>query len=596
MDTTSFQFLQPLWLLLLPPGWALIWIWVRQARPKSIWARVCDEQLLAHMTAGQTSSPGYALAAWILSAVMTLGIIAAAAPSWSNQSFPIMEANDARVIVLDLSRSMLVQDVRPSRFAHALAMASEIIDSDFAGETGLVVFAGSAFVLSPLTRDADTLHAFLEAMHPDTMPQDGSNLALAITRARGLLAASPGDSGQILLLSSGDSHDHNAPYNKSVQAAFAAAAEGLRISVLGIGNAAGGPLLDQKGGLLRDTAGRIRISRPNFDLLQRIAAAGQGSMTVVDGVGIDADLLSSRLDASAFAESQKGAHQSGRRASDDGAWLVWWMLPLVLALFRKNMLFVMLIALLLQGTPESYAADDRLAENQPGRVLHFWSHPEKIAINAYRRGDYVTAYGTSENPLLRGASYYRSHQFQLALAQFSENDSAASIYNRANTLVQLERYPEALIAYQQALDLDPQLVSAAYNRRLVDIFLEQQDAAVDDAGKAARKGETIEKIHDRGALAMRIGIAGELARNPADEQQPGSGLGASRQTGQVDSLQRFDGAEQDEERFILHAQGLGQELEMAILERWVSSLPKTSNDLYRRKFLRDFQRQQQQTR
>ena len=601
MDTAaSFQFLQPLWLLLLPPCWALVWTFARQAGRKSIWSRVCDEQLLAHMTAGQNSSPGYALPAWILGGVLSLGIIAAAAPSWSKLSHPLMEATDARVIVLDLSRSMLVQDVRPSRFEHALAAASEVIDSDYAGETGLVVFAGSAFVLSPLSRDADTLLAFVEAVHPNIMPQDGSNLGLAITRARDLLRASLGDSAQILLISSGDSHNQNALQDNAVQAAFDAAAEGLRISVLGIGSVAGGPLLDQRGGLLRDSAGGIEISRPNFDLLRRIATAGQGSMMVVDGAGLNGgindDLLSSRLGASALAESQHGADQSSRDASDDGAWLVWWMLPLVLLLFRKNMVFVFLIALLLQGEQESYAAADSLDGNQPGQEFEFWTHREKIAFDAYHRGDFDTAHATSESPMLVGASYYRSHQFQQALAQFSENDSAASIYNRANTLVQLQRYPEAIVAYQQAFELDPQLINAAYNRRLVEIFLEQQSASASNEQEAAITGEAMEEAIDPDALEMRIGIATEMQGNPADDQQPGSGSGDNQQAGQVDLLERFDGEDQDDERFALRVQSPGQELEIEIIERWISSLPETSNELYRRKFLRDFRRQQQQAR
>jgi Ca-activated chloride channel family protein len=610
MDTAaSFQFLQPLWLLLLPPSWVLVWTFARQAGRKSIWSRVCDEQLLAHMTAGQNSSLGYALPAWLLGSVLSLGIVAAAAPSWSKLSHPIMEATDARVIVLDLSRSMLVQDVRPSRFEHALAAASEVIDSDYAGETGLVVFAGSAFVLSPLSRDADTLLAFVEAVHPDSMPQDGSNLKHAITTARDLLAASLGDRAQILLISSGDSHDQNALHDNAVQAAFDAATEGLRISVLGIGTVAGGPLLDLKGGLLRDSAGGIEISRPNFDLLRRIASAGQGSMTVVDGAGVSSNLngnlnsylLSSRLEASALAESRQGADQTSRDASDDGAWLVWWMLPLVLILFRKNMVFVFLIALLLQGEQESYAADhslagDSLARHQPARAFEFWTHPEKIAFGAYHRGDYDTAHATSESPMLVGASYYRSHQFKQALAQFSENDSAASIYNRGNTLVQLQRYPEAIVAFQQAFDLDPQLINAAYNRRLVEIFLEQQAASAGNDQEAAINGEAMGETIDPDATEMLIGIATEMQGNPADDQQPGSGSGDSQEAGQVDPLEHFDGEDLDEERFALRAQGPGQELDMEIIERWISSLPETSNELYRRKFLRDFQRQQQQVR
>ena len=597
MDTAaSFHFLQPLWLLLLPPCWILIWIYVRQARLNSIWTRVCDERLLAHMTVGQSASPGIALPAWILGGVISLGIIAAAAPSWSKLSNPIMEATDARVIVLDLSRSMLVQDVRPSRFEHALAAVRELIDSDYAGETGLVVFAGSAFVLSPLSRDADTLLAFVDAMHPDSMPQDGSNLQHAITTAQDLLVASLGDSAQILLISSGSSDNNVALHDSAVRAAFDAAAEGLRISVFGIGSIAGGPLLDQKGGLMRDPDGRIKISRPDFDLLQRIATAGQGSMTVVDGAGINGDLLSSRLGASALAESQQGADQSTRDASDDGAWLVWLMLPLVLLLFRRNMLFVFLIALLLQGEQELYAADDNLAANQTVRAFEFWTHPEKIAFGAYQRGDYDTAQGSSESSLLLGASYYRSHQFQLALAQFSENDSAAAIYNLANTLVQLQRYPEAVAAYQRALELDPQLIDAAYNRRLVEIFLEQQAALAGADQEAAGTGAAEEETFDHEGFEMRIGIATELQTNPADDQQPGPGSGANRQSGQVDPLERFDGEEQDEERFVLRAQSPQQELEMEFIERWISSLPETSTELYRRKFLRDYRRQQQKSR
>ncbi len=605
MDTAaSFQFLQPLWLLLLPPSWALVWAFARQAGRKSIWSRVCDEQLLAHMTAGQNSSPGYALPAWILGGVLSLGIIAAAAPSWSKLSHPIMEATDARVIVLDLSRSMLVQDVRPSRFEHALAAASEVISSGYAGETGLVVFAGSAFVLSPLSRDADTLLAFVEAVHPNSMPQDGSNLKHAITTARELLAASLGDSAQILLISSGDSHGQNALYDDVVQSAFDAAAEGLRISVLGIGSIAGGPLLDKKGGLMRDSAGGIEISRPNFDLLRRIATAGQGSMTIVGGARISGDLngnfggdlLSSRLDASALAESQHGADQSSRDASDDGAWLVWWMLPLVLILFRKNMVFVFLIALLLHGEQELYAADDSLAGDQPGRGFEFWAHPERIAFGAYHRGEYDTARTIGNDPMLVGASYYRSQKFQQALAQFSENDSAASLYNQANTLVQMQRYPEAIVAFQQAFDLDPQLINAAYNRRLVEIFLQQQAASTNNDQEVATLSEAMEETIDPDAMEMRIGLATEMQGNPADDQQPGSGSGAGQQAGQVDPQESFDGGEQNEDRFALRAQDPGQELEMEFIERWISSLPETSNELYRRKFLRDFRRQQQQDR
>ena len=309
----NFQFLQPLWLLLLPPLWALIWSYARHLRRESMWVSICDPRLLRHMTRGQAHKAGRNRHPWILGGVLTLGVIAAAAPSWSKLSYPIMESTGARIIVLDLSRSMLVQDVRPNRHQNAVAAASEIIGNGYQGETGLVVFAGSAFVLAPLSRDDTTLLAFLEAVHPDTMPQDGSNLVQAIAKAQDLLNASVRGHGQILLVTAGDS-DSETP----VQAALAAAARGHRVSVLAIGTAAGGPALDQEGGLLRDANGKIEIRKTNFDLLRRIALAGNGSMVVTNtAIGGD-DLFATRLDANQLVESDRRADDSTREAANDG--------------------------------------------------------------------------------------------------------------------------------------------------------------------------------------------------------------------------------------------------------------------------------------
>ena len=615
-STDSFQFLQPLWLLMLAPTWLLIWVYIRQARRKAAWARYCDAHLLAYMTAGQSMSRSHALPAWILGGVLSLGIFSAAAPSWSRLSHPMMEATDARIIVLDLSRSMLVQDVKPNRYAHAVAAASEILASDYAGETGLVVFAGTAFVLSPLSRDANSLQAFVEAVHPDTMPQDGSNLAQAITTAQGLLAASSGDRGQILLISSGDSHDDDA-LRESSAAAFAAVEQNISVSVIAIGSVAGGPMRDPKGGLTRTAEGRIQLSRPNFDLLQRVATAGKGSMMILDGVGINADLFNSGISASALATSQLLADKSAREASDDGAWLVWLMLPFALLLFRRNLLFVLLLALILQSEQKLYAADaesaaadfgdnDSGAEAIIGKGYELWTHPEKIAFNAYQRGDYDTALENTDDPLLSGASYYRSAQFQQALikfseikfseARFSEVEAASAWHNRGNALVQLQRYSEAIDSYQQAIELDPENLAAGYNKRLLELFLEQHGEAGAQGQDSDDRSVADDSTAAQEALEMHIGIATELQNNPADDQQPGPGSGADRQSSQVDPMERFDGAEMEQERFVLRAQGPGEVPEAEFINRWLSSLPETSAELYRRKFLRDFRRQQRQPR
>ena len=138
IDLANFQFLNPLWLTLLPAAWWLAWTYSRHPRRQSMWRRICDSVLLDKMLADHSGPDRKDRLAWILIVILTLGILSAAGPSWRKQSFPMLESASARVLTLDLSRSMLTTDLRPQRFAHAVAAAKEIITADFDGETGLV--------------------------------------------------------------------------------------------------------------------------------------------------------------------------------------------------------------------------------------------------------------------------------------------------------------------------------------------------------------------------------------------------------------------------------------------------------------------------
>lgn len=171
-----------------------------------------------------------------------------------------------------------------------------------------------------------------------------------------------------------------------------------------------------------------------------------------------------------------------------------------------------------------------------------------------------------------------------------------ALYNQANTLVQLQRYPEAKTGYQQALELDPGFGNARYNMRLLELFLRQQADSVGENSGASDAGDPGDDPAAGEIGEMRIGITSELQVNPADEQQLGPGFGAAQQPGQVDPLERFDGSEANQERFVLRALSAEQMPRPETIERWISSLPETSTELYRRKFLRDYLRQQQQQR
>ena len=264
---------------------------------------------------------------------------------------------------------------------------------------------------------------------------------------------------------------------------------------------------------------------------------------------------------------------------------MWLLLPAALLLFRRNLVWLLLIAVLPPGFETAAAADYET----------FWQHRDTRAFAAYRQRDFAVAASLARSPMLKGTALYRQDDFTGAMEMFGQDDTAAAHYNRGNSLVQLERYDEAIGAYARALELDPGLAAARFNRRLVTLFLQQgeatEDTAADNGDIAGEDFETAEQ----GADLRRIGTIGQEFSNPADQQQLESGLGASRQSGQAAPFERFDGSEEALERFVLR-EGSDPDAAALVFERWVETLPATSSDLFKRKFLRDYERQKRQVR
>jgi len=321
-------------------------------------------------------------------------------------------------------------------------------------------------------------------------------------------------------------------------------------------------------------------------LLEDITLVGNGSISAITKSSGDGDLLISRLSAKQLLESDQAVVNAKSEAVNDGIWLVLLMLPLALLLFRKNLIWIILLSVMLPNERELYARE----------WDGFWNHVEEIAFEAYLTGDYQTSYELSQNPFLQAAAYYQDGQYQLAQQRFAADDSAQSIYNLGNALAQQQLFPEAIVAYQKALALNPGFKSAQYNKGLIELYLEQQLASGSEASTASAVDDSLSnELHQLDA-EMAIGITDQYQTNPADDQQLGPGLGASTQSNQVDPFERFNGQEQEMERFVLRSASGEQLPDREFIEDWIRSLPETSTDLFRRKFSRDYQRQKQQAR
>jgi Ca-activated chloride channel family protein len=170
----GLHFIRPLWLLLLPFAVLLPWLWRRTRRPSGDWSRVCDPHLLRWLAVEQAASRRRRTGPWLAGTALLIAIVALAGPSWQRLPDSSWSARDARVIALDLSLSMMAEDLRPSRLTRARYRLADLLGSTEEGQVGLVTYAGDAYVVSPLSSDMNTIANLLPALRPDVIPGGGS--------------------------------------------------------------------------------------------------------------------------------------------------------------------------------------------------------------------------------------------------------------------------------------------------------------------------------------------------------------------------------------------------------------------------------------
>ena len=262
-----------LWLLLVfPPALALFFWWSWRKR-QELRAQFIQPRLLPGLTVGLSPARQKLRLGCLVLAVVCL-ILALARPQWGfDWETAKMRGLDI-VVAIDTSKSMLAEDIAPSRLARAKLAALELVQRARSDRLGLVAFAGSAFLQCPLTVDDSAFRQSVELLDVNTIPQGGTALAAAIDTA--MTAFKEQDNYKVLvLLTDGEDHEPGA-----VEAAKRAGEAGLRIYAIGVGTTAGEILRiqDAKGNsdYIRDEQGNAVKSHLDEDLLRRIAGATDG--------------------------------------------------------------------------------------------------------------------------------------------------------------------------------------------------------------------------------------------------------------------------------------------------------------------------------
>jgi Ca-activated chloride channel family protein len=276
MNDAVFHFAQPWWLLaLLLIPLVLGWLWYsRPTRHKGREHQYADAHLLPLLIGNNkanTSRSRQPLIVWTLT--WTLLILAMAGPRWGYQQIRGFQPAADMVILLDISASMNIQDVRPSRLARARQEIQDLVRLNPGIRLGLIAFASIAHVATPITEDGDSLIRQLPGLSTDLVRLHGSNLGNALKLAASLLEAQGKESSHhILLLSDGDFGDPELQ-----QKIRELKKQDIRLHVLALGTDGGGPVP-----YLTATGGKAVVSRLNEQAMRALAEAGDGVYQLAD--------------------------------------------------------------------------------------------------------------------------------------------------------------------------------------------------------------------------------------------------------------------------------------------------------------------------
>ncbi|WP_404361856.1 VWA domain-containing protein [Marinobacter sp.] len=594
----DLHFLRPFWLLLLlllP----MLPLMVRHARQRhSGWSRIIPAALLRPLirpegTSG--SSPRSRLPLASLMLAWTVLSVALAGPAWREAPTPLQQQNDSLVIALNLSLSMLATDVTPDRLTRAKRKIRDLLAERDGALTALVVYAGDAHVVTPLTDDRQTIEGLLEAVDPVMMPSTGNRADLAITRAKNLLDQGARGKGRILLITD----DIQAQHRYDIRALLDGSPYPL--SALVVGTEAGGPIPLPKQGFIRDD-GKVVMVQADLEALAQLTekTGGASHELTIDNTDLKALELRAE-DSGDWTSTEQDLTVS--RWQDDGYWLLWLALPVMLFSWRRGALLIVVLVVAPAFPTPAMALDWE----------SLWARPDQRGQALIERNPEAAA-EQFDDPVWRGSALYRAEKYEAAADAFARADSPDAHYNLGNALARAGELEKALAAYDQALATDPGHEDARHNRELVEDLLQQQEQDQQDQQQKGGDGDqqdpgdsqnqdSEDQDGQQGSDSQDSGgdssgqqegqASGQGQQERQEQEQSGDSNGeppepeaTQNQPRQLDGTPESRGTEQQEQAEGQVGEQPGQ-LSQA-QEQWLRRIPDDPGGLLRRKFQQQY--------
>ena len=461
---------------------------------------------------------------WLAMAALASFIVALARPQFGTRLDTRERVGIEAIIALDVSNSMLAEDVKPNRLEKAKMMVSNMVDGMKDDKIGLIVFAGQAFVQLPITSDYVSAKMFLETISPSMMSVQGTDVAEAINLSMRSFTQQEDVSRAIFVITDGEDNEA-----RGVEAAKQAASKGIRVYVLGIGNPGGAPIpIPGTGQYIIDDEGNTVISKLSEEMCREIATAGNGSYIYVDNSSSAQKKLSEQVDRLAKAKMESQIY-----SEYDEQFQGFILIGLVLLL---------LDVFLLERESKSTWLSNLFRRGRPAAMLILLIFSLSAAAQTDR--DFIRR----GNRLMRDSVYDKAQvQYQKAIEK--DNTNPISHFNLGNALLYQNKAEDAMKEYETAARLEKdklRLAQIYHNMGVVLQAAKQFDKAVACYRNSLRNDPTNDETRYNYALSLFQLKKNQGGQDNQDQQKDDNGQDEKQEKQQEQQKQQDKKDEQQQ--------------------------------------------------
>ena len=484
-----FRFEDPIYLYALAviPLLALIrWLMVSQQKKRL--RRLGDKELLKQLMP-DVSRFRPLVKFTLLLAVLALIIVMVARPQFGTKISHEKRSGIETIIALDISNSMLAEDVAPSRLDRSKMMVENLVDNFTNDKIGLIVFAGDAFIQLPITSDYVSAKMFLSGIEPSLINVQGTDIAKAINMASHSFTQEEGIGKAIIVITDGEDHEGGA-----LEAARDAKERGMRVYVLGVGSPKGAPIPIGNGDYMKDAAGQTVMTGLNEQMCREVAMAGGGAYIHVENNSRAQEQLDNELDKLAKKETN----------------------TTVFSDYDEQFQAVGLIALLLL-----------IIETCINEI----KNPMLRRISLFKRGErYEEQSMKDEGRGTRIVLLFLLLSASLFVPQASQAQNDRQLIRQGNKVFRQGNFADAEVAYRKAVEKNVRNPQANYNLGTALLRQHKDSAAVSQLEAAAKQEDNpirrAQAYHNMGVVCQQRQMFGEaieaykeaLRNNPKDDE------------------------------------------------------------------------------